>query len=148
VEEHDVSAYLESVRAMIEEHGHAVQVVGGSPGWAYTIGLHAAGLPELIVVGGLSVEGQHRTLNALADRLRSGEVLAVGERDPSVLEGVDVTYLEVADTTSEEFAVAVKLQAAFRALQVVWPDMENRFPWEAGDAFPPSEQPLLGPAPA
>jgi hypothetical protein len=29
-------------------------------------------------------------------------------------------------------------------LQVVWPDKENRFPWEPGYSFPPAEQRLLG----
>jgi Domain of unknown function (DUF4262) len=143
----DHARYLEEIRAKVAEHGHAVQQVAAAEGeasWSYTIGLHAAGLPELIIVGGLGLAGQGSVLNRLAERLREGETLPVGERDPSVLEGVDVTYLEVADTTTEDFAVALRLQSDFRALQVVWPDLENRFPWEPGYAFPPDEQRLLG----
>jgi hypothetical protein len=76
--------------------------------------------------------------------LREGGTLRVGQRDPTVLEGFDVTYLEASDTTTQDFAVAGRLQSDFRALQVVWPDKENRFPWEPGYSFPPAEQRLLG----
>lgn len=62
-----------------------------------------------------------------------------------MLQDFDVTHVEVSDTTTEDFAVALKLQADFQALQVIWPDMENRFPWEDGYSFPPTEQRLLGP---
>jgi hypothetical protein len=148
VTEADHSAYLEGIRAKVAKHGHAVQQVApddeGSPGWSYTIGLHAAALPELIIIGGLSLQAQGRTLNRLAERMRAGETLQVGERDATVLEDFDVTYLEVSDTTTEDFAVALRLQTDFQALQVVWPDMENRFPWESGYSFPPAEQRLLG----
>ena len=94
------------------------------------------------------MNGQHGVLNDLAKRLRSGDDLPVGSRDPSVLEGFEVTYLEVADTTTEDFAVALKLQSGFRALQVVWPDLDNRLPWEPGYSFPATEQRLLGPPPS
>jgi hypothetical protein len=144
--ESDHSAYLDRMRGIVAEHGHAVQQVAPDEGlgWSYTIGLHAAGLPELIIMGGLALDGQRRTLNGLAERMRAGESLPIGERDPTVLKGFDVTYVEVADTTTEDFAIALRLQSDFRALQVVWPDLENRFPWDPGYSFPPDEQPLLG----
>jgi hypothetical protein len=119
VTEADHGAYLDSIRAPVAEHGHAVQQAAPddeeSLGWSY-----------------------------IAERLREGGKLPLCERDPTVLEGFDVTYLEVSDTTTEDFAVALRLQSDFRALQVVWPDMENRFPWESGYSFPPAEQRLLG----
>lgn len=68
----DTSAYLESIRAKVDRYGHAVQQVAaeGQPGWSYTVGLHAAGLPELIIVGGLPVAEQGSILNRLAARVR------------------------------------------------------------------------------
>ena len=142
-----VEAYLDELRATIDEHGHAVQQVasgGDEPGWSYTIGLDAFELPELIIVGGVPRGEQGSILNGLAARMRDGEELELGARDPSVLEGFDVTYVEVADTTTEDFAVALRLQRSFRAVQIVWPDVQNRFQWDPGYAFPPREQRLLG----
>ena len=142
---------VDQVRRLVHDHGFAVVAVGGDehgPPSSYTVGLHAEGLPELVIVGGLSTGGQQSTLNVLADRLLAGESLQVGARDPSVIDGFDVTYIEVADTTTEDFAVALRLQAGFRAVQVVWPDTDNRFPWEQGYSFSPVEQRLLGPPPA
>jgi hypothetical protein len=143
----DFSAYVDDIRSGIAEYGHMVQYVGSTedePDWSYTIGLHADGLPELIIVGGLSMEGQHAVLNDLAARLRSGEELPIGGRDPSVLEGFDVTYLDVVDTATQDFAVALRLQSEFRALQAIWPDRGNRFPWEPGYSLPLTQQRLLG----
>jgi hypothetical protein len=151
VTEFDRAAYLKDIGEKIARHGHAVQQVAGAdgePGWSYTVGLHAAGLPELIIIGGLARGGQVSVLNRLAERMRSGEALHLGERDPDVLEGVDVTYIEVVDTTTSDFAVALKFASDFRALQVVWPDHGNRFPWEPGYSFARAEQRLLGLPPA
>ena len=142
-----ISTYLAQVRRLIAQHGHAVQVVAPSPGeagWAYTVGLHSHGLPELIVVGGLAVPDQHGILNELAERMRDGEVFEPGRRYPSLLVGFDVTFVEVADTTTEDFAVANRLQSDFRALQMVWPDHSNRFPWDPDYAIPKDDQRLLG----
>lgn len=150
MDDDQLAVYLDDIRDKIARYGHAVQQVGGAPGspvWSYTIGLRAVLLPELIIVGGVAGQAQQQILNTLAARMRTGDELAVGKRDPAVLEGVEVTYLEVADTTTELFTIANHVQSAFRALQVVWPDTENRFPWEPGYGFAPGAQPLLGEPP-
>jgi len=151
VHDSEEAAVLEQVRQLMHDHGFAVVAVGGDelgPPSSYTVGLHSAGLPELVIVGGLSTEGQHGTLNMLGDRLLAGESLQVGARDPSVIEGFDVTYIGVVDPSTEDFAVALRLQSGFRAVQVVWPDTDNRFPWEQGYSFGSVEQRLLGLPPA
>lgn len=151
VDDDRLALYLDDLRAKIGRYGHAVQQVGGSPGsavWSYTIGLRAVGLPELVIVGGVAGQAQQQILNDLAARMRVGDELPIGQRDRAVLDGVDVTYVEVTDTTAEVFAIANQVQSSFRALQVVWPDTENRFPWEPGYAFAPGAQPLLGEPPS
>jgi hypothetical protein len=139
------------VSNVIARQGHAVQVVlptAGGPGWAYTIGLHTFGLPELIVVGGLSIPDQHDLLNDVAMRMRKGEVMEPGTCDDTILVGYRAAFIEVADTTTEEFAIGNKLQSDFRALQIVWPDHDDRFPWEPGYSLAPETQRLLGRPPA
>src|SRR3954447_13322413 len=134
-----IREHLDQTRKLIDRHGHAVQAVMGtptSPGWAYTVGLHRHGLPELIIVGGLTVADQHGILNELALRMRAGERFEAGERESTLLVGFEAVFVEVADASTEDFAVANRLQSGFRALQVVWPDHDNRFPWEPGYSIP------------
>src|SRR5436190_8693687 len=142
-----IPEFLDHSRDVIDRHGHIVQVVMGTPdapGWAYTVGLHRHRLPELIIIGGLAVDDQHGILNELAQRMRAGERFEAGDRESTLLVGFDATFVEVADTSTEDFAVANRLQSGFRALQVVWPDHDNRFPWEDGHALPAECQRLLG----
>lgn len=151
MDDDQLEAYLDDLRAKMAQFGHAIQQLGGRPGTAvlsYTIGLRAVALPELIMIGGVPGQAQQQILNDLAARMRVGDEPVVGKRDPAVLEGVDVTFIEVTDTTTEYFAIANKLQKPFRALQVVWPDTGNRFPWEPGWEYGPNVQPLLGEPPA
>jgi uncharacterized protein DUF4262 len=142
-----VAGHLSFIRSAITNYGFAVQGVSASwhePGWAYTIGLHTHGLPELIVVGGMSPADQHCAIDELARRTLDGDVIEPGRVDSDVIDGFDVTYVEVVDTGTDWFAVANRLQSGFRALQVVWPDLDGRFPWEDGYDIPVEYQCLLG----
>lgn len=142
-----MAAYLKETRRLMTREGHVVQIAlgnGAEPDWAYTIGLHGRGLPEVIVIGGLSIPHQHGLLNEVADRMRAGDEFAPGHYESDLLEGYDAAFVEVVNTDSEYFAVANRLQANFRALQLVWPDHDNRFPWESGCEVPLDAQPLLG----
>jgi hypothetical protein len=83
-------------------------------------------------------------LNDLAQRdLSPGDVLS------DVLENIDVRLME-ADPVASEMNMALRVASLWmsgnpdeemRALQVVWPDRENRFPDE-GWGIEDSEQPL------
>ena len=146
----DQQAYLDMVREKISEFGVFIQYVGGSdsPAWAYTVGLHAQGLPELIMVGGLDRPAFGRVLNGAAARLRTEWTWTHGTVVSGLLSPVlDLTCLEVDDVHTDYFSVALELDSGFRALQLVWPDMSNRMPWEDGYEFGHDEQPLLGSAP-
>ena len=147
-----VPDYLDEVRRIIARDGHVVQIVlpnhDREAGWAYTVGLHGHGLPELIVVGGLSVPCQHSLLNEVAQRMKIGEPFVPGQRERDLLVGAEVMFVEVADTTTEDFTVANRLQDNFRALQIVWPDHSHRFPWESDYELAAWHQRVLGLPPA
>ena len=127
------------MQALIAEHGMAVNPVmpsGNTPPFAYTMGLHAKGLPELLVfglppqvAGGLLYE-----LTAHLERdLAAGRPVGPGE---VTLDGVAVptALLEVAGESAREYAtVADDLsQGQAKYLQAVWPAPDGIFPWEAG----------------
>lgn len=148
--EASLEAYLTVVRQIVARGDHHVHGVMGdttNPGWAYSVGLHTSGLPELIMIGALSVPDQVGVLRELADDMVSGGEPKPGERRGQILVGYELTFIEVDDTTTDRFALAHGMQSNFRALQVVWPDHGNRFPWEPGCEIPKGLQPLLGTPP-
>src|SRR5262249_52869691 len=74
----DAEGYLDELRATIRIHGWAVQGVEDDRlPYAYTIGLHDRGLPELLVTG-LPPEGAAGLLNDVAGAAVDGRDLAPG----------------------------------------------------------------------
>ena len=137
----------------IADPGWSVQMIAAGegpdePAFGYTIGLfHNYQQPELIVVG-LRHELMHSMLNDVAQRIKDGKVLAVGEKLVDVLEGFDVTLREVRTKESFKQHVGYALWfykgKPFPLFQLVWPDKQGRFPKEKGtsDGFN-AQQPLL-----
>lgn len=145
----DVS-YDARVRGLIAEHGWAVQGVfptTDAPGvpFAYTVGLTAQRLPELVIYG-LAPAAAHPILNIAATRMRDEGPLTPGEPVSRVIDGFDVAVREVSDPT--DLAMARRFYGAVQALQLVWPDAHGRFPWHTGYEGPRDAQPLTGRPPA
>jgi hypothetical protein len=135
--------YLDELRELIRLHGWAVQGVEDDRlPFAYTIGLHHRGLPELLVTG-LAQDKAARLLNdvalaALDGRVfRPGAHIAVG--DGPLLEIVEVEHPDA----HLNFAVALG-GSDIRALQLVWSDDRGRWPWAAGWGPGRLRQPVLG----
>lgn len=111
---------------------------------AYTVGLMAKGLPELLVYG-LPGETGHGILNDAAARLIAGDL----EKDVPVdkLSNFPLVFKQVDPQKIEEVFGVVRLFSpdgkSANLLQCVWPDKAGLFPWEAGfnEAFR-KDQPL------
>ena len=151
------AVYDEMILDKIAEHGVFLQAVLPDEGdadqspFVYTVGL--AGLetphPEFITFG-LPPTVAASWLNHLA----IDEVINAGRRfRPGRLPGfwsgkLDAWLLQVADTT-EHLAMSNRIFgspfAPVDALQLVWPDAKNRFPWDPRYDLRRSAQPLLGP---
>jgi len=136
--------YLEELRAMIADHGWAVQYVeSDNRPSAYTVGLHARGLPELLMTG-LSAEVSCRVLNSIAHMIvDDGVVVApamhIYYQDRFLIEVVQVEHPDV----HMRFAVEL-FGPKVRAMQLVWADEKGRLPWEAGWGHGRRRQPVLG----
>lgn len=136
--------YLEELRATIEDHGWAVQYVESDKRpLAYTVGLHARGLPELLMTG-LSAEVSCRVLNSIAHMIvDDGVVLApamhIDFQDRFLIEVAQVEHPDV----HMRFAVEL-FGPKIIALQLVWADDNGRFPWTAGWGHGRRRQPVLG----
>lgn len=138
----------ETPEQMIARSGWMVQLVFGrfgQPNFAYTIGLAAKNLPELIVFGLPHELGGH-ALNVLAQRMTDGEQIACNVPLPDVL-SCDVQLIEASRALADRYMVqAMYRDPHYRALQVVWPDPAGAFPWEDGHANKyRALQPLLRP---
>ncbi|WP_328465180.1 DUF4262 domain-containing protein [Actinoplanes sp. NBC_00393] len=119
--------------------------------FAYTVGLTGFGFPELAVAG-LDPEVGHQILNELACRLcDDGLRLRHGQRIPDLL--VDQEVVIVAGAAIDEVfpgaAFARYGDDRVQLRQVVWPDLDDRYPWQEGYESFLYPQPTIGsPAPA
>ena len=127
----------------IAAHGVHLQWVAagdGDPCFAYTVGLQAFDdHPELITFGANGEDSQV-ILNNFVFRIRDRV-----QRFETPLEvrdfgsGYPVRLHPVADSTTHLTAANAMYRIGggppIRALQVVWPDVEQRWPWEAGSTL-------------
>jgi hypothetical protein len=136
--------YLDILRDTIADYGWAVQFVEDDRRpFAYTIGLHKRGLPELLITG-LQPQPSAQLLNSVAHqlvdegmRLRPAE--HIDYQGEFLLEVVEVEHPDVHLT----FAVAL-CGPEVRAYQLVWADDRSRWPWDRGWGHGRRRQPVLG----
>lgn len=118
------------------------------PSWSYTIGLFEVFRePEIIVVG-LKTDTAQNLLNEISSRLKRGLHISHGLRQTELLANVECEFRRVEDRPELRrvlgYASWFYGGASFPIFQCVYPDVENRFPWEESfDATWRSRQPLL-----
>lgn len=141
--------YNARLREIIDTHGWAVQGVlpeADQPGvpFGYTVGLTAKDLPELVIYG-LPPRTASAILNTAARRMTESGPFSPGDRISPPSDGPDVAVIDVVDT--DVLTMIEHFYGPSRALQLVWPDEQGRFPWQNGYDIPADAQPLAGPAP-
>lgn len=140
--ESTVAEWLDAIRDMVDKRGWVVQYVESDRRpYAYTVGLHPRGLPELLVTG-LPPQPTARLINGVAGYLLDG-----GKPIPGELISTPDGLTEVVQVRHPEahMNVAVAFYGPeLRALQLVWADDDGHLPWCA--AFTPGRvhQPVLG----
>jgi hypothetical protein len=140
------------IASHIKSHGQHVVCVGRTPGdpvdflpFAYTIGNHKAGLPELLLIRE-SGEFVVRILNILGELqrergsgFRHGELVDFTARLPC-------RVVDAGSTGRTEYAVQAGVYyrtESFEVRQILLPDREGRYPGDPGCEPPYSEQPVL-----
>lgn len=138
-----VDDYLDGLRVAMRESGWAVQYVERPRNpFAYTVGLHDCGLPELLITG-VSAQRATRLLNEVAADMMGGRTLTPGQKI-AVRSGPLVEIVEVANPDAHlQWAVAFG-GPEVRALQLVWADARGRWPWAAAFSDGRARQPVLG----
>ena len=134
--------YFDELRSRVQKHGWAVQYVeiDRAP-YAYTVGLHDRGLPELLVIG-LSPSWAGRLLNIMCPRRHARRSAAPGKQISVPTGLIEVVEVEHPDAHMN-WAVAFG-GPDVRALQLVWADDCGRWPWALGFDGGRTRQPVLG----
>jgi hypothetical protein len=139
---------------LIAEHGHAINMViddpgevSGEPPFAYSLGAwESYGAPELIVFG-LRRDVGSDMINHVMALHREGRRFRSGVPELGVLrDQIPVYFLEVDPAQAKTFAHFADWYyegEPFPLWQMVWPDKNGTFPWEAGYAGNPGWQPDL-----
>lgn len=142
-----IKDYLDLVRAQIKEHGWII--LGVFPvdkddlGFAYTVGLTEAGLPELVLSGAWNEQAQ-QLLNIAGEQHCRTEIKA-----GDTVEDIANVPFRAIDAPLAEVNTARRLygESRVRAVQLVWPDENGLWP---GSVFAASvvkeKQELFGPA--
>ena len=120
--------YLELLREKIASLGWVVQYVEGDRmPFAYTIGMHDRGLPELLVTG-LAPKRALWLLNTFAKRMLAGRPPVPGDQ-VWLPAGTRVELVEVARPDAH-LGMAVGIEGPdISAIQLVWADGRGRWPW-------------------
>lgn len=135
--------WLEAIDETVQKHGWAVQFVeqDRTP-YAYTVGLQARGLPELLVTG-LSPKPATHMLNSVARYLVAGGKPVPGELI-SIGRGPLVEVVQVQHPDAHMNVALAFYGTDLRALQLVWPDDRGHRPWDAEFSNGNVRQPVLG----
>lgn len=112
----------------------------------YTVGFWGREHPEVVMLG-LPHELMHGVLGVVYNQVKAGTRFNPDMFYSFVLSGYKCAFVEVVNVvedTDYPLSMAVHLEGDIKAVQLVWPDQDGRFPWDkAWD--PKMKQPLLGP---
>jgi hypothetical protein len=122
----------------IQKYGWTVMIVEATdylPSFAYTIGLwknyqH----PELICFG-LATTSLHSVLNVGGELVREGQRLETGREYDDFFEQGTSQFISVQSRNLNDYfgyALWFNKMNEFPALQLVWTDRNNRYPWNKG----------------
>jgi hypothetical protein len=134
----DLDELLKTTELHIQQFGLQVMLVGStaySPSFAYSIGLWKKYKhPELICFG-LPNDLAHPILNDVAEMIKNGEIMETGKSYLDIFKHSRAAFLIVdPENIGDYFGLAIKYyhSSDFPALQLIWTDRNDKFPWEEG----------------
>jgi hypothetical protein len=141
---------LNKTRLDIEKYGLQVIMVNStsySPAFAYCIGLWENYSHPEVICFGLKTDIGHAIINDVAAAIQGGEVINDGKIYNEFFQDSRATFLKVdSQNIDDYFGAALNYYGNdhFEALQLIWTDRNDNFPWEKNfeDEFV-FKQPLL-----
>lgn len=127
---------LEKTKLNIEKFSIQVIMVASTdylPSFAYSIGLTKTFNHPEIICFGLSNGLGHQIINDVAEIIKKGETIESGKIYSEIFENSRATFLKVDQRNiADYFGAALNFyeNEEFSALQLIWTDRNDRFPWE------------------
>ena len=127
----------QKTRSDIEKYGLTVIMLEATdylPSFAYSIGLWEKYKHPEIISFGLTVKTLHAIINDVADLIKDGQIIESGKNYPDIFSNGRAEFLSVDKRNlSDYFGYAIDFYNSreFPALQLVWTDRKDKFPWEA-----------------
>jgi hypothetical protein len=122
--------------ANIEKVGCAVMLIEATnylPAIAYTIGLWKNYKHPEIISFGLTTKTLHTILNDAKEIVQGGKTIEIGKNYDSFFENSDTQFLTVAPRNIADYfgqAISFYTSTNFPAIQLIWTDRNNKFPWD------------------
>ena len=146
----DKDELLIQTKDNIEKYGLQVIMVQGtkySPSFAYSIGLYKTFKHPEIICFGLPPDVAHGIINDVADLIRQGKTMHTYQTQDNIFKDSKAEFLPVDERNIKDYfgaAINYYNTQSFPAIQLVWTDRNDKFPWE--DNFEERflyDQPLL-----
>ncbi len=132
----EIDELLETTKLNIEKYGLQVIMVDSSsylPSFAYSIGLWEKYKHPEIICFGLPRDLSHAILNDVADLVKEGDNLTPNKTYLNIFKDSKAEFLKVdQENINDYFKVTIKHYNSdlFPALQLIWTDRNDKFPWE------------------
>jgi Domain of unknown function (DUF4262) len=136
----------------VRTHGcHIIRIPSDEqgPGYAFSIGLFANYCHAELIVFGVDRNHEAGVINDVRDRVAAGRTFAAGDVCGDLRADRCACFVEVPLQAYQDYlGTAIwfyaKSPRPFPCLQIVWPDLAGRFPWEVGcDERVKRSQPVL-----
>ncbi len=121
----------------IEKFGWTVMLLEATdylPSFAYTVGLWQNYQHPEIIAFSLTIETLHLILNDAGAMIKSGQIIEIGKSYNDFFENdSDTQFLKVdSRNIADYFGYAIDYYSPkdFPAIQLVWTDRNNKFPWD------------------
>lgn len=121
----------------IEKYGLSVVLIEATeylPSFGYSIGLWERYHHPEIICFGFSIKNLQILINDAANIVKQGEQI-ITNKTYGLLKGCDTVFINVHPSyIPDYFGAAIRHyhHQNFTALQFVWPDRKNKFPWQSG----------------
>ena len=132
----DKNELLSRTRVNVEKYGLQVIMVGSTdytPSFAYSIGLYKTYNHPEIICFGLPDNLGHAIINDVANLIKNGEAIISRKIYENIFKKSKAEFLSVDDRNIDDyFGAALNYYESqkFPALQLVWTDRNDKFPWE------------------
>jgi hypothetical protein len=132
----DIKELLETTKINIEKFGLQVIMVKPTsycPSFAYSIGLWQKFKHPEIICFALPEDLGHAIINDVTEIIKGGENVSAGKAYSNIFKDSRAEFLNVDPNNIDDyFGVAIDYYNSndFPALQLVWTDRNDKFPWE------------------